>query len=207
MQTLISTALMALFLLDVSFALVARRTITIAACEATSSSASASTVPLLETQNSGIATPVVVVSTVTVIPMPLNTAPGVFYSTLTGHGVPSGIFWSGYATGSERFRPTGHPKCRNHTRHHNPTHSTGSKSTLSKIPFFTLTNTNSLPLPTLLPTTAPEFTLTNTGSLPLPNLNSTACPDMSSTTSQAIPTTGIPEVTSVASVSSILGAY
>jgi hypothetical protein len=197
MRTFLPTALMALLLSNLALAGVETSTVTVQACETTTSTQTI-LVPQLESTSGSAPAPVVVISTVTLIPMSANPASGIFHPSFpTGKGIPSGVFWSGYATGSEHARPTVYPKCGNRTgnhthHHHHPTASINTNTTLTKIPFFTLTNTESILLPTLPPITPPELTLTNTVSLPL-NSISTDCPDMSSTGPQvystAVPTT------------------
>ncbi|KAE9374753.1 hypothetical protein N431DRAFT_438170 [Stipitochalara longipes BDJ] len=149
-------------------------------------------------------------TTITLVPIPINTASDDSYPHFpTGKGIPSGIFYPGFATGSRAARPTGHPRYRNHTHHYH--YPTGSSRTDS-IPFFTLTYTGTLPLPTPISTASPEFTitLTNPGSLVLPSTISTDCPDMSSSTqssSSTTPTTPEFESYSAASPSTALATY
>ncbi|KAH8798916.1 hypothetical protein F5882DRAFT_394870 [Hyaloscypha sp. PMI_1271] len=182
------TAMMALLLSDVVSAAV----VTVTICESTPSFASTLVFPLESTSGSPPA-PVIVISTVTVLPMPVSTAPGIFYSSgmPTGKGIPSGIFFTGHRTGSGAARPTGSPKYGNHTHHHHPTSSgsSSSNSTSTKIPFFTLTYTGTLPLPTLSSTMTPEFETTGKGSSLAPYMTSTECPDMPSPTQTSPSTT------------------
>ena len=203
MWTSVSMALMALLLSDTASASGRKRTVTIEACEATTSitsgikAAVASPEILLAPSNASIP-PVVIMSTVTVIPMPVGTVSGVFYPGFgTGTGVPSGIFWPGFATGSGAARPTGCSNRNgtgNHTHHHH--NSTRTSSTSSRIPFFTLTNTGSVPLPTLISTITPEI------SSATPEISSTIIPTTStlqpsSTTSTATPSTTTPANTTI----------
>ena len=201
MRTLFSAALMALLSSNLAMAGLQRRTVTISACEASPNPQPTLSVPIEPNGGSTIAS-VVVLTTITLLPVPMNT--GDPYPRFpTGKGIPSGIFYPGLGTGTGAARPTGYPKYRNHTHHHHPTASSGSNS----VPFFTLTNTGTLPLPT--PIASPEFTLTNTGSLALPNSISTDCPDMSSTTQSSASMTPGPETESYSapSPSTALATY
>ena len=93
--------------------------------------AQSSSGPLLEGSNGQVEISAPVVSTLTVVPVPVGTVSGVFYpGLLTGSG-------SGYAY------PTGHHH--HHNKSGNHTHSNSSSS----IPFFTLSVTSSVPVPTL----------------------------------------------------------
>jgi len=191
---------MALLSSNVALAGVQRRTVTISACEAPPNPQP--TLGPIESNSGSAPVPVVVLTTITLFPVPMNTGDP-YPHFPTGKGIPSGIFYPGFGTGSRAARPTGYPKYRNHTHHHHPT---GASDTNS-VPFFTLTNTGTLPLPT--PTASPDFTFTNTGSLVPPGTISTACPDMSSTSQSSSSTTPEPEVESysVAAPPTALATY
>ncbi|TVY67446.1 Glucan 1,3-beta-glucosidase [Lachnellula suecica] len=193
MWTSLPTALMAIILLsDSASARHRKRTVTINACEATTStipSTSTATAPSKVTEasagivlkesengklnglsNGEVYAPVVVISTVSVIPMPVGTVSGVFYPGSTG--IASGIFYPGQASGSSAARPTGYSNSTGNRTHH---HSTGPLKSGS-VPFFPLNNTLSVPYPTNSSVKTP---LGSTGVLPRPtsvpsvSLNST----------------------------------
>jgi len=206
---------MALLLSNLATAGVQRRTastVTITACEA-SQTPQPSPVPPLESSGESAPVPVVVLTTITLLPEPTNTAsedPFPHFPFPTGKGIPSGILYPGFGTGTRCSRPTGHPRFRNHTHHtHHHHHPTGYSNTDS-IPFFTLTYTGTIPLPTPILTVAPVITITNTGPLILPSSISTDCPDMSSTAQISSNTTSVvPELESysAASPSTALATY
>ncbi|KAF4628737.1 hypothetical protein G7Y89_g9410 [Cudoniella acicularis] len=140
MWTSLPTALMALLLLSDSAAARKRKsTVTISACKATASStsipsiaaASVSSGVLLENSDGEVYGSEAVAGTVTVQPVPVGTADGVVYSGVaTGTGIPSGIFFTGYGSGTAGPTGSGHHTGIFHTGHGSgaphPTHSRNS---------------------------------------------------------------------------------
>lgn len=169
MWTLLSTPLLALlFLSHPAAAQYQKRTVTINACESKATIAARSSNQFLENANEPIvssAMPTVVLSTVTVIPMPIGTFGGVTYSGVStstdipagifypgaasGSAFPSGVFWSGYSTGSGSPHPTGGNRTHHHTKN-----STASSSTSSALPLFSVLDTSSIPTPTSTPSSS-----------------------------------------------------
>lgn len=127
---------------------------------------------------------VIVISTVTVIPIPATTAPGVFYTGIgTGTAVPSGIFWSGYLSGSGSAYPTGSRRT-NSTQHHNQTSSLPATS----FPFFSLSNTASIPAPTVPSTTTTSHDLPSSSSTTFSSEYTSSAPRTTSTSVRDDPT-------------------
>ena len=147
------TALMALLLSDSAMAF-EKRTVTVDTCQAPTTSiitvtagaapTSGSSGVLKELSNGDVEVPEVAVSTVTVIPLPMTTASGIFYPGL------------GPGTASGHARPTGHYPGNGTGNDTSPASSTGlasgkiANTTSYSIPFFSIQTTASLPLPNQL---------------------------------------------------------